>query len=245
MGALEDMFGNIGTFFKEWWFLIIPALIIFIVWYFFLRNLKPSLKQYNRRVIEKDRFLKRLELCKTNEWNWLYQGKELIGCIERMREGVLNRKDVYKDEINRKYNKTLIKDKKFFLIELSVRPYMKFLRFKIPNLFSKVAMIIDNEDLERNRSEKILVLNKDVRFDLHNDADIWLPTRYIKDVSKWIDREFIDKTDMYNKSVGYYTYGQMMTTYNPNFPQYAQEQAMEQKRTNTELAKRKGQTSTL
>ena len=201
------------------------AIGLWIIYEFFLKGSgEKKLKPISRAEIERKNFIEKMSVNESTTYKWLFRQNKMLGKIKYL-QGT---------EIDGQTPEEKIK-----MWEMVVEPNLTFIKWAIKNPFAKEMCLIINQTKCEFIGDEINIreyVTFDTYFGIFYDRSLKdLGTEYLKNMTLY-------KTDLENLASVYFVKAQEQSTFNPN---YAHDVAMEQARTETELAKKKGKVSSI
>lgn len=212
--------------------IIVAVILIAIIVFILTRPRKKELKSISRPEIERKLFVERNQLNKTG-YKWLFRGKELLGKISRLR---------YTDLSTEKNNNKEDSDPLIPAVEMVVRPVaISFSSIRILNPFAKeLCIMVRFKSLRIDRAISEIEIDEKITFD--KIYGIFYDRAYEKESVEYIKDNSLFRTDLNNLASIYYAKAQESSIIRP---EYAKDMAMAEKELQTELAKKRGKTSSI
>lgn len=226
---MANFLDNIIPFIQKNALLIIGVIIVVFILIFILnRNRKKELKPINRGEIERIKFIQRMDLNKTT-YSDLWRGDEWIGKIQRLCHKNLSAFKKLKDG-----------EKDLDIIEMVFKPSTINLGFFKLAMGKEKCVIIRNINLVRDRARRFIEINETAEFDRYMGIyyDIGVRAEAVEYIA--VDTQF--RSDMENLGAEYYVESQKNSVIDR---EGGLKMAIAEKELQTELAKKRGKTSSI
>lgn len=215
----------LGFLVRNFIFIVPICVIAYLVYRYLTVTRKAKLKPLDRSEVERLRFIERMKYNKPSIYKWFKRGEIYLGKIEYARNFTTG-------------NPT----KDLEVTQLVVRPLLLNIgRIRLSNIFTKLQCFqIATKHIQKDLGDETLFVDDWIHFDKY--FGVYYDGSQERDHTNIIKEDNILRTDLNELASIYFVKAQEQSTYNPD---YAHRLALEQKKIEVELAKRKGKAETI